>query len=113
MGIVRCIQPVNGIHRIHCWSNRHPQDREQTGIYVTCLIPLAYLYVTVLVAGTWMVKNVYWNPAAAGFNVLNGILSIIMLVLGIVILVYAIKKWRELWKIPQPELVEMAKREIA
>ncbi len=80
---------------------------------LTCLVPLAYLYVTVLVAGTWMVKNVYWNPAAAGFNVLNGILSIIMLVLGIVILVYAIKKWRELWKIPQPELVEMAKREIA
>lgn len=80
---------------------------------LTCLVPLAYLYVTVLIAGTWMVKNVYWNPAAAGFNVLNGILSIIMLVLGIVILVYAIKKWRELWKIPQPELVEMAKREIA
>lgn len=72
----------------------------------TCLVPLAYLYVTVNVAGYWMVKNVYLNPASAGFSILNGILSITMLILGLIILVAAIKKWRELWKIPQAELLK-------
>ena len=40
----------------------------------TCLFPLIYLYITVNVAGFWMVKNVYWNEAGAGYNVLNVIL---------------------------------------
>lgn len=72
----------------------------------TCLVPLAYLYVTVNVAGYWMVKNVYLNPDSAGFSILNGILSITMLILGLIILVAALKKWRELWKIPQTELLK-------
>ncbi|MFD6439720.1 carbon starvation protein CstA [Peribacillus sp. NPDC060186] len=72
----------------------------------TCLVPLAYLYVTVNVAGYWMVKNVYLNPDSAGFSILNGVLSITMLCLGLVILVSALKKWRELWKIPQAELLK-------
>ncbi len=68
---------------------------------LTCFIPLAYLYVTVNVAGYWMIKNVYWNTAAAGYNVLNGILSVIMLILGLIIVITAIKKWAELWKSPR------------
>ncbi|MBT2656995.1 carbon starvation protein CstA [Bacillus sp. ISL-18] len=68
---------------------------------LTCLIPLAYLFVTVNYAGYWMVKNVYLNPAAAGYSVLNGILSIIMLVLGIIILATAIKKWTTMWNSPR------------
>ncbi|MFE4812560.1 carbon starvation protein CstA [Peribacillus simplex] len=72
----------------------------------TCLVPLAYLYVTVNVAGYWMVRNVYLNPESAGFSILNGILSITMLILGLIILVAALKKWRELWKIPQAELLK-------
>ncbi|WP_285767330.1 carbon starvation protein CstA [Peribacillus sp. SI8-4] len=74
----------------------------------TCLVPLAYLYVTVNVAGYWMVKNVYLNPDAAGFSILNGVLSIIMLCLGLIILITALKKWRELWKIPQAELLKQS-----
>ncbi|MDR4948934.1 carbon starvation protein CstA [Neobacillus cucumis] len=66
----------------------------------TCLVPLAYLFVTVNYAGYWMVKNVYLNPAAAGYSVLNGVLSIIMLVLGIIIMVTAIKKWTTIWNSP-------------
>ncbi|MFB7639176.1 carbon starvation CstA family protein, partial [Peribacillus butanolivorans] len=50
----------------------------------TCLVPLAYLYVTVNVAGYWMVRNVYLNPESAGFSILNGVLSITMLCLGLV-----------------------------
>jgi carbon starvation protein len=68
---------------------------------LTCLIPLAYLYVTVNYAGYWMITNVYLNPAAAGYNVLNGVLSVIMLVLGVVIMVTAVKKWVELWNQPR------------
>ncbi|BCE15838.1 hypothetical protein RSC3_03194 [Bacillus paralicheniformis] len=67
---------------------------------LTCLIPLAYLYVTVNYAGYWMIKNVYFNAEAAGFSVLNGILSIIMLLLGLVIMAAAIKKWTEIWRDP-------------
>lgn len=59
---------------------------------LTCLIPLAYLYVTVNYAGYWMVANVYLNPEASGYSVLNAVLSIIMLILGFVIIVFAIKK---------------------
>ncbi|MET3699415.1 carbon starvation protein CstA [Bacillus oleivorans] len=80
---------------------------------LTCLVPLAYLYVTVNVAGFWMIQNVYWNPENAGFNVLNGILSIIMLTLGVVILVASIYKWSKLWKIPQNELVEQSYLEVS
>ncbi|AXI10901.1 carbon starvation protein A [Oceanobacillus zhaokaii] len=80
---------------------------------LTCLIPLAYLYVTVNAAGYWMVKNVYLNAENAGFNVLNGVLSIIMLILGFVILITSIMKWIKLWKIPQHVLVEQSKNEVA
>lgn len=68
---------------------------------LTCLVPLAYLFVTVNYAGYWMVKNVYLNPDAAGYSTLNAILSIIMLVLGIIILISAIKKWLDMWNTPQ------------
>jgi len=68
---------------------------------LTCLIPLAYLYVTVNVAGIWMIKNVYWNEAASGFNMVNGVLSVIMLALGLVIVVTSIVKWKELWASPR------------
>ena len=80
---------------------------------LTCLVPLAYLYVTVNMAGYWMIKNVYWNAESTGFSVLNGTLSIIMLILGVIILLTSIKKWIELCKIPQHILVEQSKKEIA
>ncbi|MER0466962.1 carbon starvation protein CstA [Bacillus cabrialesii subsp. cabrialesii] len=67
---------------------------------LTCLIPLAYLYITVNYAGYWMVRNVYLNPEAAGYSVLNGVLSIIMLLLGFIIIVAAVKKWAQMWKDP-------------
>lgn len=67
---------------------------------LTCLIPLAYLYVTVNYAGYWMVANVYLNPEASGYSVLNAMLSMIMLILGFVIIVFAIKKWVEIWRDP-------------
>lgn len=68
---------------------------------LTCLVPLAYLFVTVNYAGYWMVKNVYLNTEAAGYSVLNGVLSIIMLVLGMIIMVTAIKKWIIMWNSPR------------
>lgn len=71
---------------------------------LTCLIPLAYLYVTVNYAGFWMVKNVYLNSAATGYSVLNAALSIIMLVLGLVIIVTAVKNWVENWNNPAMQL---------
>ncbi|MFP7253811.1 carbon starvation protein CstA [Terribacillus goriensis] len=71
---------------------------------LTCLIPLAYLYVTVNYAGYWMVTNVYLNAEAAGYNLLNGILSIIMLVLGLVIMVTAIRNWMQNWNRPDVAL---------
>lgn len=71
---------------------------------LTCFIPLAYLYVTVNYAGYWMVTNVYLNAASKGYNVLNGILSIIMLVLGVIIMVTAVRKWIELWNGPRYHL---------
>ena len=63
---------------------------------LTCLIPLSYLFVTVQYAGYWMIKNVYFNPAAKGHNIFNGCISIIMLALGIIILLSAMRKWKEL-----------------
>lgn len=68
---------------------------------LTCLIPMAYLFVTVNYAGVWMVKNVYLNPEAAGYNVLNAVLSIIMLILGIIIIIAATKKWFDTWNTPR------------
>jgi carbon starvation protein len=68
---------------------------------LVCLIPLAYLFVTVNVAAVWMVKHVYLNPEAAGYSVLNGTLSIIMLVLGIVIIIAAIRRWIPLFRMPK------------
>ncbi|KWZ81875.1 hypothetical protein HMPREF3213_01888 [Heyndrickxia coagulans] len=77
----------------------------------TCLIPLAYLYVTVNYAGYWMVKNVYLNHAAPGYNVLNGILSIIMLILGLVIMISAFKNWYSLLRTPAlPDLEASARK---
>ncbi|PLR83602.1 carbon starvation protein A [Bacillus canaveralius] len=75
---------------------------------LTCLVPLAYLFVTVNYAGYWMIQNVYLNPAAAGYNVLNGILSIIMLVLGMIIMITAIRKWISMWNSPRVELEAMS-----
>jgi carbon starvation protein len=63
---------------------------------LTCLVPLSYLYVTVNYAGYWMIANVYLNPAAKGYNPFNGAISIIMLVLGVIIMVSAVRKWGEL-----------------
>ncbi|MFY0761708.1 carbon starvation protein CstA [Metabacillus dongyingensis] len=75
---------------------------------LTCLIPLAYLYVTVNYAGYWMIKNVYLNSAAPGYSVLNATLSIIMLILGIIIMVAAVKKWLENWNSPRAQLAKSA-----
>ncbi|GIN64244.1 carbon starvation protein A [Robertmurraya siralis] len=86
---------------------------EKRWYMLTCLVPLAYLYITVNVAGYWMVKNVYLNSANPGYNVLNGIISIVMLVLGVVIIITAIRKWSQLFKIPQSDLVELSKKEVA
>ncbi len=76
---------------------------------LTCIVPLIYLYVTVNMAGYWMVKNVYLNTASAGFNALNGILSIIMLTLGLVVAVTAVRKWVVLWKAPQESVLVTSK----
>jgi len=86
---------------------------EKRWYMLTCLVPLAYLYVTVYVAGFWMTKNVYLNSASPGFNVLNGVLSIVMLILGFVILITSINKWLKLTKIPQAQLVELSEKEVA
>ncbi|MBT2697322.1 carbon starvation protein CstA [Bacillus sp. ISL-40] len=71
---------------------------------LTCLVPLAYLFVTVNYAGYWMVKNVYLNSEAAGYSVLNGVLSIIMLALCMIIMVTAIRKWITMWNSPRIKL---------
>jgi carbon starvation protein len=69
----------------------------QKRIYMlTCLVPLAYLYVTVNYAGYWMITNVYLNPAVKGYNVFNATLSIIMLVLGVVIMLASLLRWKQL-----------------
>jgi len=63
---------------------------------LTCLVPLAYLFVTVYTAGWWMVSNVYLNSASKGFNVFNGTITIIEMVLGVLVLLSALKRWYEL-----------------
>lgn len=65
---------------------------------LTCLVPLAYLYVTVNYAAYWMVTNVYFNSAAKGYNLFNGTISIIMVALGFVIMVSSIQRWIVLWR---------------
>ena len=71
--------------------------RAAADIYaLTCVIPMIYLYITVNAAGYWMITNVYLNKASKGYSVLNGVLSIVMLILGVVILVSALMKWKEL-----------------
>ncbi len=85
---------------------------EKRWYMLTCLVPLAYLYATVNVGGFWMIKNVYLNPDAGGYNILNGVLSIIMLALGVVIMVASIIKWINLSKIPQAELVKQSEEEL-
>ncbi|MGU3471809.1 carbon starvation protein CstA [Paenibacillus sp. D51F] len=75
---------------------------------LTCLIPLAYLFVTVNYAGYWMVKNVYLNPDASGYNVLNAVLSIIMLVLGIIIMFTAARNWIKTFNHPRAELESLS-----
>jgi len=66
---------------------------------LTCLIPLAYLYVTVNYAGYWMISNVYFNAASKGYNLFNGTISIVMLVLGVVIMAAAVMRWAQLLRI--------------
>lgn len=66
---------------------------------LTCLVPLAYLYVTVNYAGVWMIKNVYLAEGP-GYSVLNATLSVIMLILCVIILIAAVRKWIDLW--PKP-----------
>ena len=65
---------------------------------LTCLIPLAYLFVTVNYAGYWMVSNVYLNSASKGYNLFNAVIASSMLVLGFVILIASLKRWSVLWK---------------
>ena len=60
---------------------------------LTCLVPLAYLFVTVTTAGIWMAAHVYLNPAAKGYNLFNGTMTCVELVLGAVILLAALPKW--------------------
>ncbi|AIB15134.1 carbon starvation protein A (plasmid) [Azospirillum baldaniorum] len=79
----------------------------QKRVYMlTCLVPLAYLFVTVNYAGYWMITNVYLNPLAKGYNVFNAGISIIMLSLGFVILIAALKKWKELLRIRKDNMPE-------
>ncbi len=68
---------------------------------LTCLIPLAYLFVTVNYAGYWMIANVYLNEAAKGYNPVNAILSIIMMVLGVIVLVSALFRWKDMLRTGQ------------
>jgi carbon starvation protein len=71
---------------------------EKRWYVLTCLVPLSYLYVTVNYAAYWMVKNVYFNSAAKGFNIFNGTISIVMVLLGLVIMVASIQRWVVLWR---------------
>ena len=65
---------------------------------LTCLIPLAYLFVTVNYAGYWMISNVYLNAAGKGYNLFNAVIASSMLILGFVILIASLKRWAVLWK---------------
>ncbi len=80
---------------------------------LTCLVPLAYLFVTVNVAGYWMITNVYFNPQAAGYNVVNGVLSIIMLCLGFIIVITAFRKWIKIWNDPSLRVDDVLSTRVA
>ncbi|WP_034384474.1 carbon starvation protein A [Deinococcus sp. YIM 77859] len=82
-------------------------QRAKRWYMLTCLLPLAYLYVTVNVAGVWMIRNVYLAPGA-GHSVLNAVLSITMLVLGAVILLIAMHDWWKTLRRPQMTLAPSA-----
>ncbi|WP_215778851.1 carbon starvation protein A [Paludibacterium sp. B53371] len=82
------------------------------GYMLTCLVPLAYLYVTVNYAGFWMISHVYLNPAAKGYSVFNATISAIMLVLGVVILISALGKWKQLLA-RDPKGVRLQQQEAA
>jgi len=75
---------------------------------LTCLVPLAYLYVTVNWAGYWMIANVYLNPQAKGYNLFNALISTTMLVLGVVIMGSALLRWKELLGSRQARASEQA-----
>lgn len=80
---------------------------------LTCLVPLAYLFVTVNVAGYWMITNVYFNPQAAGYNIVNGVLSIIMLCLGFIIFITAFRKWIKIWNDPSLRVDDVLSTRVA
>lgn len=65
---------------------------------LTCLIPLAYLFVTVNYAGYWMIANVYLAAGTKGYNLFNAIIASSMMVLGLVIMFASVKRWAVLWK---------------
>jgi carbon starvation protein len=65
---------------------------------LTCLIPLAYLFVTVNYAGYWMITNVYLNAATKGYSLFNAVIASAMMILGFIILFASLKRWAELWK---------------
>jgi carbon starvation protein len=77
---------------------------------LTCLIPLAYLFVTVNYAGYWMIEHVYLNQASKGYNVFNGILSITMLILGLVILGSAVLKWKQMLNLSTSARLKLAQQ---
>lgn len=65
---------------------------------LTCLIPLAYLFVTVNYAGYWMISNVYLAAGTKGYNLFNAVIASSMMVLGFVIMAASVKRWVVLWK---------------
>ena len=65
---------------------------------LTCLVPLAYLFVTVNYAGYWMISNVYLAAGTKGYNLFNAVIASSMMVLGLVIMVASVKRWVVLWK---------------
>ncbi len=65
---------------------------------LTCLIPLAYLFVTVNYAGYWMITNVYLAAGTKGYNLFNAVIASSMMLLGLVIMFASIKRWVVLWK---------------
>lgn len=65
---------------------------------LTCLIPLAYLFVTVNYAGYWMISNVYLAAGTKGYNLFNAVIASSMMVLGLVIMFASVKRWVVLWK---------------
>jgi len=65
---------------------------------LTCLIPLAYLFVTVNYAGYWMIANVYLNAATKGYSLFNAVIASAMMILGFIILFASLKRWAQLWK---------------